>query len=285
MAYRQGSPIVGFTPSFLPFQAVYQIIMVLVRMVNWLFYRIRISGREHLRGIGQAILVSNHTLIMDPAVIAHAIRPRRTYFTMLEETALIPFLGTFVRLLGALPIPEGAGSLLSLQSAAAQALSLLGLLHFFPEGECYRWSQEIQPFRPGAFLLACRLGLPVVPVTTVLHERRWRGRAAIRILGRTIPVPPVVTVVIGEPVHPARFTRAASGPTAPGTEALEPGSHELRGAALSLSADVRERMQVVIDRLGGSRSMYRGRMPRLVRKQPVPTVETEAGEQRAATAI
>jgi 1-acyl-sn-glycerol-3-phosphate acyltransferase len=269
MAYRRGSPIVGFAPSFLPFQAVYQIIMVLVRMVNWLFYRIRISGREHLKGLEQAILVSNHTLIMDPAVIAHAIRPRRTYFTMLEETALIPFLGTFVRLLGALPIPEGAGSLLSLQSAAGQALSRLGLLHFFPEGECYRWSQEVQPLRPGAFLLACRLGLPVVPITTVLHERQWRGRTTIRILGRTIPVPPVVTVVIGKPLHPRR----------------EAGSHELRGAALSLSVDVRERMQAVIDRLGGSRGIYRGRMPRLVRKQPVPTEQTVAGERRAAAAI
>ena len=269
MAYRPGGPIVGFTPSFLPFQAVYQIILVPVRMVNWLFYRIRISGRENLRGLGRAILVSNHTLIMDPAVIAHAIRPRRTWFTMLEETALIPFLGTFVRLLGALPIPEGAGSLLSLQSASARALSLLGLMHFFPEGECYRWSQEIQPFRPGAFLLACRLGLPVVPVTTVLHERRWRGRAAIRVLGRTIPFPPVVTVVIGQPLYPR----------------LERGPHELRGAALSLSVEARERMQAVIDERGGSRGIYRGRMPRLVRKQPVPTLQAGAGEGRTATAI
>lgn len=174
MAYRPGGPIVGFTPSFLPFQAVYQIILVPVRMVNWLFYRIRISGRENLRGLGRAILVSNHTLIMDPAVIAHAIRPRRTWFTMLEETALIPFLGTFVRLLGALPIPEGAGSLLSLQSASARALSLLGLMHFFPEGECYRWSQEIQPFRPGAFLLAC----PARPSRCPRHHRPARAEVA-----------------------------------------------------------------------------------------------------------
>ena len=78
----------------------------------------------------------------------------------------------------------------------------MGLIHFFPEGECYRWSQDIQPFRPGAFLLACRLGLPVIPMTTVLHERRWRGRTSVRVLGRTVPVPPVVTVIIGRPIMP-----------------------------------------------------------------------------------
>ena len=76
-----------------------------VRVVDWLLYRISIEGRENLRGLGRAILVSNHTLLLDPGLIAHAIRPRRTYFTMLEETALIPFLGTFVRLLGGVPIP------------------------------------------------------------------------------------------------------------------------------------------------------------------------------------
>lgn len=270
MAYRKGNPIVGFTPSFVPFRAVYQLIMVLVRPVNWFFYRIRIRGRENLRGLRQAILVSNHTLIMDPGVIAHAIRPRRTYFTMLEETALIPYLGTFVRLLGALPIPEGGGALRSLQSAAGRALSLLGLLHFFPEGECYRWSQELQPFRPGAFLLACRLGLPVVPITTVLHERTWRGRAAVRVLGRTIPVPPVVTVVIGAPVYPPAVTPAE------GTE-----THRLRGAALAMSVEVREKMQSVIDKRKGSKGIYRGRMPRLVRRPE----GTEAEPERAARAI
>ena len=271
MAYRKGNPIIGFTPSFIPFQAVFQLIMVLVRLVDWFFYRIRITGRENLKGLKQAILVSNHTLIMDPAVIAHAIRPRRTYFTMLEETALIPYLGTFVRLLGALPIPEGGGALLSLQSAAARALSLLGLLHFFPEGECYRWSQELQPFRPGAFLLACRLGLPVVPITTVLHERTWRGRASVRFLGKTIPVPPVVTVVIGPPVQPPVTAPAGS----------ETEAHRLRGAALAMSAEVQGRMQSVINERNGARGIYRGRMPRLVHKQEGAGNEPE----RSARAI
>ncbi len=253
MAYAKGAPVVAFTPSFLPFRAMFALVMMPVHLVNWLFYRARTRGRENLPRAGSAILVSNHTMLMDPAVIAHALGRRRTYFTMLEETALIPCLGTFVRLLGGLPIPEGAGSLLSLESAARRALGALGLLHFFPEGECYRWNQEIQPFRPGAFLLACRLGLPVIPMTTVLHERRWRGRTSIRVWGRTVPLPPVVTVVIGTPVPPPQKESGAD-------------LHSLRGAALRMSVQVREIMQQTIDGLGGSRGIYRGKMPRLVKK-------------------
>ena len=284
MSYRKGNRIVGYTPSFFPFQALFQLVMLPIRLINWLFYRTRVTGRENLRRCGSAILVSNHTMLLDPAVVAHALGFRRTYFTMLEETALIPYLGTFVRLLGALPIPEGSGSLISLENAARTALSQLGLLHFFSEGECYRWSQDIQPFRPGAFLLACRLGIPVIPMTTVLHERRWRGRTRVRALGRTVPVPPVVTVIIGRPIAPpaAEWSPAAGG-SHPSAAAGQPDLHALRGAALKMSAQVRELMQQTIDRLGGSREIYRGKMPRLVKKPRA--LESEAVGQRRAQAM
>lgn len=263
MAYRRGDRIVRYTPSFVPFAALYGIVLALVRVVDWLVFRIRIVGRENLRGVTRGILVSNHTLVLDPGLIAHAIRPRRTYFTMLEETALIPFLGTFVRLLGGLPIPARPGSLLTLEEAARTAFAELGLLHFFPEGECYLGSQELHPFHPGAFLLACRLGAPVVPVTTVLRETRVFGRGAIRIPGFELRFPPRVTIVVGAPVDP-------------------PSDQPLKRAAIILSRQVREVMQAAIDIRGGSRALYRGRMPRLVRqpaeeRKPSRSIPDEAG--------
>jgi 1-acyl-sn-glycerol-3-phosphate acyltransferase len=236
-----------------PFAVLFTVILALVQLIDWLMYRIRIEGRKNLPRTG-AVLVSNHTLLMDPGIIAHALHPRRTYFTMLEETALIPWLGTFVRLLGAVPIPERPDSLRLLDGAARTAVRELGFIHVFPEGECFRGSQEIRPFHPGAFLLACRLSLPVVPVTTVLHERR--GRTTIRIFGRTVRLPPRVTIVIGEPVRaPLALVPAGAG---------SPVS-TLR-AARELALSVRRLMQDTIDRKGGCKTMDRGQMPRLVRQ-------------------
>jgi len=255
MAYRKGTRIVNFTPGFLPFTAVFHIVLTLVRLYDWLVYRIRIRGRENLHGLRGAVLVSNHTLLFDPGIVAHVIRPRRTYFTMLEETAFIPYLGTFVRLLGAIPIPERVGALRSRDAASRSALQLLGYIHFFPEGECYRGSQEIHEFHPGAFLLACRLQVPIVPITTVLHEARWLGKSPFRIAGRLVRFPPRVTVVIGEPVRPPLGSVIGS----------EPGV-SIKSAARSLARKVRAAMQAVIDTEGGSRTLYRGMMPRLVRR-------------------
>jgi 1-acyl-sn-glycerol-3-phosphate acyltransferase len=262
MAYRKGANIIGYTPSFPPFTLLYLLVVALVRIFDWLVYRTRIKGRENLPRTGGAVLVSNHTLLLDPGILAHALRPRRTYFTMLEETALIPFLGTFVRLLGAVPIPEGPGSLLSLDAAARTALRELGFIHFFPEGECFRGSQELQPFHPGAFLLACRLNVPLVPITMVLHETLWRGRSAFRVMGRRLALPPRVTIVIGKPVHAPLTRRAPAGVGAAG-EAQDGWS--LKRAARALSQLVRESMQTTIDREGGSKTLYRGMMPRLVK--------------------
>jgi 1-acyl-sn-glycerol-3-phosphate acyltransferase len=270
MAYRRGDRIIRFAPGFLPFDALYWLAIAAVRLVDWLLYRIRIEGRENLRGLRRSVLVSNHTLLLDPGLIAHAIRPHRTYFTMLEETALVPFLGTFVRLLGGVPIPEGRAALLALEAAAEKALSELGFIHFFPEGECYMGCQDIRPFHPGAFLLACRIGLPVVPVTTVLRETRHLGRSSVTVAGRTIRFPPRVTIVIGAPVAPAQCA---------------PDGHDLKRAALLMGRQVRQVMQLAIDSRGGSRALYRGKMPRLVKQpagtQPAPRTGAEDDRARA----
>jgi 1-acyl-sn-glycerol-3-phosphate acyltransferase len=250
MAYRKGSPVIGFVPPFIPFVALFQIVLALVRLIDWLVYGMRVKGRENLSRLRSAVLVSNHTMLLDPGIIAHALSPRRTYFTMLEDTALIPFLGTFVRLLGGVPIPERPGALLTLDAAAREAVRHLGFIHFFPEGECYRGNQDIQPFHPGAFLLASRLAAPIVPLTTVLHERRLGG----------IRLPPRITIVIGEPInHPLALLPSSQG-----------ASGSTKAAARALSVAVHDRMQQTIDREGGSRTLYRGMMPRLV-KHDAPT--------------
>ena len=145
-------------PQFLPFFFLFHFVLALVRLFDWLVYRISIKGRENLRGVDRAILVSNHTLLLDPGIIAHAISPRRTYFTMLEETALIPLLGTFVRLLGGVPIPERPDALRTLDAAAHARRRRAGIHPFLPRRRMLPGQPgDPMPFHPGAFLLACRL--------------------------------------------------------------------------------------------------------------------------------
>jgi 1-acyl-sn-glycerol-3-phosphate acyltransferase len=250
MAYKRGEKILTYSSSFIPATVMFHFTLLLVVLVNRLIFRLKIEGRERLHRVTTALLVSNHTLVLDPGIIADVLRPRRTYFTMLEETACIPLLGTFVRLLGAIPIPTRTTAMRSLERAIRRNLQDLRFVHIFPEGECYLWNQEIKDFQLGAFYLACRLGLPVVPVTTVLHEQRWLGRTSFHFAGRTLRIPPQVTAVIGEALYP----RA----TANGAFKLE---------AVEMSRKTRLIMQQTIDQMGGSKRLSKGQMPRLALQQ------------------
>lgn len=259
MAYQPGGKIISYTQAFLPFLLLFHLCVFLIRVISWSILRIRITGRPNLRKIDKALLVSNHTLVLDPGLIAYAIRPRRTYFTMLEETALIPYLGTFVRLLGGIPIPPN--SIGRLEKAVLKGLRELGLVHFFPEGECFLRNQQIRPFSIGAFYLACRLRVPVVPVTTVLHERSLFGRKVRTILWGYVLAPPRVSVYIGRPFYPEDFLPA------PGRRDSPQRVSSVRHAATAMAEAVRAYMQSTIDSAGGCKTMYRGLMPRLVKQK------------------
>lgn len=263
MAYKKGDGLLTFGPAFLPSVVLFQICLFAARLIDWFVFGLTIKGRENLRTADAALLVSNHTLVVDPGVVAHVVRPRRTYYSMLEETALIPFLGTFVRLLGGFPIPLSSFS--ELEAAVIKGLDSGGFVHFFPEGECYLWNQEIRPFYTGAFYLACRLMVPVIPITTVLRERRVFGRSSFAVFRWVVRVPPHVTVVVGRPLSPEAFLAPSRGtdPTANREASKEP-KKSLRRASRLMSETVRAQMQEAIDRERGSKTIYRGKMPRIV---------------------
>lgn len=173
---------------------VYTLVFTVVVIYNKIAFGLVIHGRHNLHGIdGGYFLISNHTLYLDPGVIAHAIFPKRTYFSAMAQTFERPFLGGFIRLLGAFPLPEKA-TFQRIIPAIEWALRRGRCVHFFPEGELSHRSQDPAEFHAGVFYLANRFDVPVVPVTLVIEDRYLLG---MRLGGPFIRV----TVVIGEPVR------------------------------------------------------------------------------------
>jgi len=188
-------PIINFS---LPFKIasffVYYLTLLAVIVFDHLVFNIRMKGRAILGRVGRAILVSNHTLYLDPALIAHLIAPRRTYFSAMESTFHRKLIGPYIRLLGAFPLPHH-NPLQRTLKALRRALDERGMVHFFPEGELHHQSQEIHPFNDGAFYAAFLFDIPVVPIVTTLKKRRVRGLTFF----------PRVTMHVGQPIHPASF--------------------------------------------------------------------------------
>ena len=120
---------------------VFYIVLALVILYDLIVFRLKIEGKENLSACPRAFIISNHSLYLDPAIIAHIINPRRTLFTAMESTFHRGVVGPLIRLLGAFPLPDGA-ALTGIREAVTTALDNFGYVHFFPEGVLYHRNQQ-----------------------------------------------------------------------------------------------------------------------------------------------
>jgi 1-acyl-sn-glycerol-3-phosphate acyltransferase len=184
---------------------IFWAVLLIMILYDTLVFRFKVAGRENLRGLhGKGcFLISNHTLYLDPGVIGHAIAPRRARYSAMEKTFDLPFVGNFIRFLGAFPIPSTNG-LQKLVRPVKRMLEGGWFVHFFPEGDLMHRNQAPAPFAPGVFFLSQLLDCPVIPVTLVLLPWTLLG-------GRISPRFFRVKIVIGKPIFPAGFRSAGGG--------------------------------------------------------------------------
>ncbi len=154
--------------------------------------RIRVHGVEHVRPDRSYVYVANHSSLIDtPALFA--CLPYQ--FKIMAKRGLfhVPFLGWHLWTSGNFPIDRGdarktARSLKTVVDGLRAGKSLA----VFPEGTRTP-DGHLQEFKTGAFKIAVRAGVPVVPVTI-------RGTFALLPKTTLAPRPGRVDVFIGEPI-------------------------------------------------------------------------------------
>jgi 1-acyl-sn-glycerol-3-phosphate acyltransferase len=246
MPYKHGRPVID---SSLPFRLAtawtFNLVFPIARLFNFIQHSTRYKHRWKLLRHRRAITVSNHTTFLDPVKIAGAPYPRLIYPTLLEATVEFPFLGTFTRLLGGVPIPRGRTSFQKVLESCPRAFKHRRYLHFYPEGECFLYNQRIREFKPGAFRVAAELDIPVIPLVTVFSNGLFKPWS---FWGRSLPRE---TLVVLDAVYPSHYVK-------------RDGKGEITGESVKEFAEaVRQKMQKEIDRRHGSAAFYRGRLERI----------------------
>lgn len=151
----------------------------------------RVRGTENLPA-GPCIVVSNHASYIDGLVMTAAL-PTRFHFVVQHGVASWFYAGTVLKRMGYRFVNRS-----SARAGAVQTRALLRdikageSLAIFAEGT-FKAEPGLLPFKNGAFMLAAKAGVPVVPVT-IRGTRRLLGGATMRF--RWSPV----TVDIGEPL-------------------------------------------------------------------------------------
>jgi 1-acyl-sn-glycerol-3-phosphate acyltransferase len=167
--------------SFIVVKIVRRIVMVFLKLI----FTMEFHGLENLPDKGPVIMTPNHVSYLDPIFIGVAVN-RRMFFMTWNRMFTIPGLGTLIYIFGAFPL-KIEGHDYKAFKRAHRYLRDGKIVVIFPEGG-RTMTGKLEHFKPGAFRLALRLGIPVVPVTIngayqiwPPHERfpRLKGKVTI----------------------------------------------------------------------------------------------------------
>jgi 1-acyl-sn-glycerol-3-phosphate acyltransferase len=178
---------------------VYVVVRTLASALLRTWFRLRVSGIEHLPRASAAVVAANHKSFLDAFFIGLAT-DRRIRIMAKVELFRWP-LGPLLLRLGVFPVRRGEADAEALETAG-QILTDGGVLVVFPEGTRVDEPDALGSPHHGAGRLALASGAPIVPVAISGTSHLWVG---------PVPKPRRVDVSFLPAVAPdgAEETRAA----------------------------------------------------------------------------
>lgn len=242
---------------------LHTVVLAVVDRLLGVVSRRRHLGVERVPVTGPVLVVSNHLSVVDPLVLACALRRsgRRATFLAMVEAFSWPVVGWLLRRTGQIPVRRAVEA--GRDDALVPALERLlagECVALYPEGRITtRTDSRLMPRgRTGAVRLALAAGCPIVPVAQWGAQELWsrdRGSRLLpltRVRGRRVLLPrrPRVTLVVGEPIGARELReRCGSGESPEGVGADVPPLHER--LAVRDVAGLREGTALVMERIAG----------------------------------
>lgn len=185
------------------------------------FWRLQVTGKEHVPTTGPFILAPVHRSNVDFAIVC-TVTPRRMRY--LAKDSIWKFgLGRIWESLGAVEVARGTAdrqAMRALESAIGGGEPVV----MFPEGT-RQFGREVQPLFDGVAYMASRTGVPIVPVGIGGSERAMpKGSKMLR--------PVKIALVVGKPIFP---------------EKREEGARVARRAVSELTATLKDELQRLFD--------------------------------------
>ncbi|MCR5709891.1 MAG: 1-acyl-sn-glycerol-3-phosphate acyltransferase [Bacteroidales bacterium] len=178
---------------------VYGIVWFVAFPLNRIRFGLKIYGREKIRRNRRlfsngVMTVCNHVHRWDMICVLQAMRFRKAWIPMYAQ----PFNGKDgfkMKYVGGIPIPEEYGGLVKFNQAMNELHGRKAWIHIFPESCSWKFYAPLRPFRTGAFNLAFKYSLPVIPMIISFRPRTgWR-----KLFGKDEPL---LTIHVGDPIVP-----------------------------------------------------------------------------------
>jgi len=152
-------------------RVAYSLVRNLLLVLCKLWFRVSVSGREHLPRSGPYIIAPVHRSNIDTPLSAFVTR-RRVRFMGKDSLWKQKQIGAFLSLLGGFPVTRGTADLEALKRCVS-VLDAGEPLVMFPEGT-RQSGPTLHPLFEGPAYVALKRGVPIVPVGIGGSERVMR---------------------------------------------------------------------------------------------------------------
>ena len=167
------------------------------RMYSFAGVKVEVAGRENIPE-GTVLFCANHQGLFDAGIMLAYMR-EPCGFVIKKEVEKIPLAASWLRYLGSVFIDrDSPRAAVEAINKAAENLKNGKSMVIFPEGTRSR-TGEIGEFKNGAFKMAQKTGVPIVPVAISGTSDIWEREHKIR--------PGTVKVSVLSPVYTNAMTR------------------------------------------------------------------------------
>ena len=135
------------------------------------------TGKEHLAALANgAVITCNHFSAFDNYIVFHCIRkflPKKYLYKVIREGNYTNFKGLygfFFRHCNTLPLSRNRRTMINFTSAVNTLLKRGESVLVYPEQEMWWNYRKPRSFKVGAFKLAYRAGVPVVPTFITMQD-------------------------------------------------------------------------------------------------------------------
>lgn len=140
-----------------------------------------VEGEEHLSALANgAVVTCNHFSPFDNYIVFHCIRkylPRKYLYKVIREGNYTNFPGLYgflFRYCNTLPLSRNRRTMINFMTAINTLLKRGETVLIYPEQEMWWNYKKPRPYKVGAFKIAHRAGVPVVPTFITMQDDKER---------------------------------------------------------------------------------------------------------------
>lgn len=177
------------------------VVFVPLLYVNKVKFGLRVRNRAALRRHRKdfrngVVIVCNHCFQYDGAAIQQVLHHR--IWTPMLADHLNGDQAWYLKYFGGIPLPDDFGGLRKFNEAFDELHRRKQWICVFPEARNWHYYKPVKPFRKGAFTMAYKYDVPILPLNISYRKRTgiWKLFAKEEI--------PLMTMTIGEPIFPDR---------------------------------------------------------------------------------